>query len=67
MQRIAKDWTNHGLARLERELHDWKIVPDGTEGYAKAEVTAGGVDTNEFPRKPWSAEKSRDCSSLAKL
>ena len=26
-------------------LNDWRIVPTGTEGYAKAEVTVGGVDT----------------------
>jgi predicted Rossmann fold flavoprotein len=26
----------------------WKLSPSGTEGYAKAEVTAGGVDTNEL-------------------
>src|SRR5262249_3714022 len=29
------------------ELHNWRIVFSGTEGYDKAEVTAGGVDTNE--------------------
>ncbi|MGH9637916.1 MAG: NAD(P)/FAD-dependent oxidoreductase, partial [Candidatus Angelobacter sp.] len=28
--------------------HNWRITPAGTEGYAKAEVTAGGVDTNEL-------------------
>jgi predicted Rossmann fold flavoprotein len=39
------DWTNHGLAELERRLHSWAFAPSGTEGYAKAEVTAGGVST----------------------
>jgi len=39
------DWTNHGLAELERRLHSWALAPSGTEGYAKAEVTAGGVST----------------------
>ncbi len=42
------DWTNAGLDRLERTLHDWTVTPDGTEGFAKAEVTAGGVDTREL-------------------
>jgi predicted flavoprotein YhiN len=34
------------LALLDRELHAWRITPAGTEGYAKAEVTAGGVSTD---------------------
>jgi len=36
---------NTTLAELERKLHAWRITPAGTEGYEKAEVTAGGVDT----------------------
>jgi predicted Rossmann fold flavoprotein len=44
-------WTNPGLAELERRIHRWEIVPSGTEGYEKAEVTAGGVDTNELSAK----------------
>jgi predicted Rossmann fold flavoprotein len=44
----AGDWTNAGLARLEAELHDWRLRPDGSEGFAKAEVTVGGVDTKEL-------------------
>ena len=36
------------LAALARQLHNWELVPSGTEGYRKAEVTAGGVDTNEL-------------------
>jgi len=41
-------WTNAALADFERQLHAWAIVPAGTEGYEKAEVTAGGVDTDEL-------------------
>ena len=41
-------WTNTALDALEEELHAWQITPEGTEGYAKAEVTAGGVDTSEL-------------------
>jgi predicted Rossmann fold flavoprotein len=41
-------WTNHSLAELERQTHAWTISPAGTEGYEKAEVTAGGVDTGEL-------------------
>jgi predicted Rossmann fold flavoprotein len=39
-------WTNHALDELERRLHSWKFTPSGTEGYEKAEVTAGGVSTS---------------------
>jgi predicted Rossmann fold flavoprotein len=39
-------WTNRDLAELERRLHAWPFTPTGTEGYDKAEVTAGGVDTD---------------------
>jgi predicted Rossmann fold flavoprotein len=42
------DWTNAGLDRLERAVHEWTVRPEGTEGFAKAEVTAGGVDTREL-------------------
>jgi predicted Rossmann fold flavoprotein len=44
-------WNNHALDELERHVHNWRITPEGTEGYAKAEVTAGGVDTNELSAK----------------
>jgi predicted Rossmann fold flavoprotein len=39
-------WTNHAVAEIERRLHDWSFTPTGTEGYEKAEVTAGGVSTD---------------------
>jgi len=42
------DWTNAGLDRMERAVHAWTVTPEGTEGFAKAEVTAGGVDTREL-------------------
>ncbi len=45
------DWTNKSLEDLERHIHRWTLVPAGTEGYQKAEVTAGGVDTDELSAK----------------
>jgi predicted Rossmann fold flavoprotein len=41
-------WSNQALAAMERGLHGWEVWPEETEGYAKAEVTAGGVDTAEL-------------------
>jgi predicted Rossmann fold flavoprotein len=50
-------WTNHALAALERHAHHWEIIPEGTEGYEKAEVTAGGVDTGELSAKTMECRK----------
>ncbi len=40
-----QSFTNHALDELERRLHASAFTPSGTEGYDKAEVTAGGVST----------------------
>ncbi len=47
----AKDLSNAAIATLEGQLHAWRITPAGTEGFAKAEVTAGGVSTRELNPK----------------
>jgi predicted Rossmann fold flavoprotein len=49
--------TNQALAELERRFHAWAVVPAGTEGYEKAEVTCGGVDTNELSAKTMESRK----------
>jgi predicted Rossmann fold flavoprotein len=46
-----EDWTNASLEKLEKLIHSWSVMPGGTEGYEKAEVTAGGVDTDELSSK----------------
>jgi predicted Rossmann fold flavoprotein len=51
------DWTNPSLAAMEHQLHSWQITPAGTEGYAKAEVTTGGVDTAELDAKTMQSRK----------
>lgn len=43
------------LRTIAQALHAWEIVPKGTEGYATAEVTAGGVDTAELSSKTMEA------------
>jgi predicted Rossmann fold flavoprotein len=50
-------WTNRDLQELEREVHEWVIEPAGTEGYEKAEVTAGGVDTQELSSKTMESQR----------
>jgi predicted Rossmann fold flavoprotein len=51
------DWTNASLAIMEQQLHAWRVTPAGTEGYAKAEVTLGGVDTAELDAKTMQSRK----------
>ena len=58
--RLAERWlefnapssySNPALAAFEKQLHDWSLTPSSSEGYEKAEVTAGGVDTRELSSK----------------
>ncbi|HET6170134.1 MAG TPA: aminoacetone oxidase family FAD-binding enzyme, partial [Terracidiphilus sp.] len=39
-------WTNAALESAGQALHQWNFHPTGTEGFEKAEVTAGGIDTS---------------------
>jgi predicted Rossmann fold flavoprotein len=50
-------WSNAEIAEVERAAHGWHITPQGTEGYAKAEVTAGGVDTNELSARTMESKR----------
>lgn len=43
------------LLQLADKLHDWQILPTGTLGYSKAEVTCGGVDTHALSSKTMQA------------
>jgi predicted Rossmann fold flavoprotein len=54
---ISDTWSNRELDELERNIHEWSVVPTDTEGYEKAEVTAGGVDTDELSSKTMEANK----------
>lgn len=47
-QRPVAEASNKALARLAARLAGWELVPVGSEGYRKAEVTLGGVDTREL-------------------
>jgi predicted Rossmann fold flavoprotein len=47
-QRPINEATDKALIALAERLSRWELVPTGTEGYRKAEVTAGGVDTREL-------------------
>ena len=47
-QRPMPEQRDRDLAALAERLQHWALKPQGTEGYRKAEVTAGGVDTHEL-------------------
>lgn len=51
--------SDRALAAAERQLHGWELRPDEAEGYGKAEVTAGGVDTDELSAQTMEARKVR--------
>ncbi|HVZ59753.1 MAG TPA: NAD(P)/FAD-dependent oxidoreductase [Terriglobales bacterium] len=53
----SANWKNSDLELLERQIHQWEITPVDTEGYAKAEVTAGGVDTDDLSAKTMESHK----------
>jgi predicted Rossmann fold flavoprotein len=65
-QRLAQSLAPEGLMANQRDrdldtlasrLKTWTFVPTGTEGYAKAEVTLGGIDTDGLSSKTMEAKK----------
>ena len=57
-QRLAAplgDWKDKDLTDIGARLNAWTLQPAGDEGYAKAEVTAGGVDTRALSSKTMQA------------
>lgn len=50
-------WSDAEIQAVSRGLHAGRFLPAGTEGFEKAEVTAGGVDTDELSSKTFEAKK----------
>ena len=48
LQRPSSDIPDKALLALAERLSDWQLTPNGSEGYKKAEVTLGGVDTRDL-------------------
>lgn len=53
--RPLKQYSEKALTEFADKLHDWEIIPTGTLGYGKAEVTCGGVDTHALSSKTMQA------------
>jgi predicted Rossmann fold flavoprotein len=56
--RPLRQLTEAELAAIADRLERWALKPAGTEGYAKAEVTAGGVDTDELSSKTMESRRA---------
>ena len=55
-QRLAQAMAATDLAAVAGKLKNWTMTPCGTEGFAKAEVTAGGIDTDGLSSKTMQAK-----------
>ena len=49
--------TDKALNAAEARLADWRFVPNGTEGFAKAEVTVGGISTGDLSSQTMEARR----------
>ncbi len=57
-QRPINEASDKALSALAESLQRWQMTPNGSEGYKKAEVTAGGVDTRELSSQTMESHKS---------
>ena len=55
-RRIA-EMSNVALRSLADGIKRWTLLPDGTEGFRKAEVTGGGIDTRELSQRTMEVER----------
>ncbi|PCI27611.1 MAG: aminoacetone oxidase family FAD-binding enzyme [SAR324 cluster bacterium] len=53
----ANQYSDKEIKLIAEQFQQWKITPAGTEGYRKAEVTQGGIDTDEISSKTFEAQK----------
>jgi len=58
LQRPINEATDRALTQLAERIAHWQITPNGTEGYKKAEVTAGGVDTRDLSSQTLESRQS---------
>lgn len=55
--RPLKQFNNRQLSEIARQIQRFQIIPAGTEGFKKAEVTAGGVSTTELSSQTMAAQR----------
>lgn len=57
LQKPISEATDKALLGLAERLSDWQLTPNGSEGYRKAEVTVGGVDTRDLSSQTLEAKQ----------
>ncbi len=57
LQRTPADIPDRALDSLAQRIAAWRVVPSGSEGYRKAEVTIGGIDTAELSQQTMEAKR----------
>ncbi|MCP3908173.1 MAG: NAD(P)/FAD-dependent oxidoreductase [Oceanicoccus sp.] len=57
LQKPLHSYKHSQLQEIARLIQHWQFIPSGTEGYKKAEVTCGGVDTDEISSKTFETKK----------
>jgi predicted Rossmann fold flavoprotein len=65
-KRFAQHWKEH-YSDLEQALTHWEFKPSGTSGYAKAEVTAGGANTDFFSSQTMESKKVNGLYCIGEL
>ena len=56
-QKMLNQYSDKELKNIAQQIHNWEITPSGTEGFKKAEVTSGGIDTEELSSKTMESKK----------
>ncbi len=59
IDKTVNQLSNEDINVLSQYIHQWQIKPNGTEGYRTAEVTLGGVDTNELSSKTFECKTNQ--------
>ena len=52
------DLSNKSIQHITQSLQNWELRPQTTEGYKKAEVTAGGVDTRDLSQQTMQSKQA---------
>jgi predicted Rossmann fold flavoprotein len=55
----VNQFTKQQIQSIAQQFHAWRVKPSGTEGYRTAEVTLGGVNTDELSSKTMQANKQK--------
>ena len=53
----VRQFSDTTVLQIAEQIHHWKVVPNGTMGYKKAEVTLGGIDTRALSSKTMEAKQ----------